>query len=622
MFRSTLVLPKSNPRDKNNGNVALIRDGQYIWCDKNILAIRSIYLEHIFTNNPTQREFVVDNLFSSAQTLENLIDFMYTSSIEFTESNMIEILLDSKTLGLKEVEDAVLNYIKSRITIYNCLQLCNFKNMIDVLKDDCVLFIKKNINYVIRTQDFFKLDSSQIIDFIENVQNESNQKKIFEALMMWVKYDQTNRKQFLPKLFIKINIEAFPISYIENVIMKDVLIMENVQCSNHMASIFLKMLQNAQIMIQKLNRKRSQLSQILMLAQCMISETPAIKVLQEVKETEGVIKSWENNQLATISNNKSQCIENTEMSENENDIHLIQTFLFTKKENFNSQVIIICQFSEDFNEQSLSFLDRSDKKWKNINLNGFQPSTSMCTFFEDGKYFEIGKSPVDNKLVNMIARSSKKLSESNYLHLTPKLIHLKHSVYILETSLNGKSQYNEIYDIQSNRYRKIEKMNEFRTDFSVVACDNLIYAVGGYNSKTIECYYPEENVWRIFKHTMKVPRKNAAVCVVNDTIYVFGGTDKANNVLFSGEKFDVRCQIWHDIPPMNKGRTNALAVSKNGFIFVIGGENQNSYEVFDTSSMTWKLSSIKMNKTWAHTKGVTLDAETSFYFKKNMKYFI
>ncbi|XP_050432390.1 ring canal kelch homolog isoform X2 [Adelges cooleyi] len=497
----------------------------------------------LFSSNPGKLLYMMDSELSSANILKILIEYLYTSKIEFTESNMRGILLDSIMLRLYEVEKEVLKYIKTKITVRNCIDLYQLANCMEIidLRNYCLTFLKYNINCLVDTRKFLILTVNQVLDIIKNIQEHVDHQKLNEAIEKWISYDVQNRKNFSTEMFVKIKWEQqslFPI--VETDVENNELFVPNVKCNNNRA-----------IMSKKI-----------------LNEGQALKT-----------------------QNKILC-----------------------------QIIIVFQYSKHFTEHALRFLDRNVKKWKTINVGC--PTTSKCVFLEDGRIFEIGKTPYDNRMVNMINRSYKSVSKSEFVHNNPVLHHAKNKIYILETASNVKTQYNEIYYINSNCYKIMGNMNEIRTGFSVVSCNGLIYVVGGVNKKTIEFFNKEENKWLTIEQTMTIERQDAAVCSLNGYIFIFGGSDTNNDTLMSAEAYDTNSKTWWKIPDMFKRRTNALAVSNNGLIYVIGGNNENSYEVFDPISKKWKLSRVKMDEKWSYTKGVVLDVETSCNFIENMKQYI
>jgi kelch-like protein 2/3 len=88
-----------------------------------------------------------------------------------------------------------------------------------------------------------------------------------------------------------------------------------------------------------------------------------------------------------------------------------------------------------------------------------------------------------------------------------------------------------------------------------------LFAVGGYANdsylKTIEGFDIKKQVWEEMP-SMKSKRSSLGVVVVSNYLYAVGGSD--GSCLNTMERFDLAEQVWEEMPSMNSERS-ALGVT-------------------------------------------------------------
>ena len=80
-------------------------------------------------------------------------------------------------------------------------------------------------------------------------------------------------------------------------------------------------------------------------------------------------------------------------------------------------------------------------------------------------------------------------------------------------------------------WEDVQCMKTSRRMFVAVNCDGCIYSMGGWGdeaAKTVEKYNPNENHWSYISN-LNVQRWRHAACVLDGTIYVFGGKNYCDN---------------------------------------------------------------------------------------------
>lgn len=103
-------------------DVVLCVEGKRFPAHKIVLAGSSPYLKAMFTNGmlETDRD-LVEIRDIDASTMQNLLDFMYTSTIEITVNNVQSILQGASLFGLQQLRVLSAQFLQLQLTATNCL---------------------------------------------------------------------------------------------------------------------------------------------------------------------------------------------------------------------------------------------------------------------------------------------------------------------------------------------------------------------------------------------------------------------------------------------------------------------------------------------------------------------
>ncbi|XP_054158203.1 uncharacterized protein LOC128956511 [Oppia nitens] len=148
------------------------------------------------------------------------------------------------------------------------------------------------------------------------------------------------------------------------------------------------------------------------------------------------------------------------------------------------------------------------------------------------------------------------------------------------------------YNKQTGIWETIQSLTTKRDFFSLISYDSKLYAIGGYNGKTlnsIETYDTLTNKWQSIA-PMNIIRYGHDATVIQNTIYVCGGQN--GNVFKSCEYYSLTTNEWHFAQPMDTDRRNLELVANDGFIYAIGGHNGKEYlntmERYDIKTQQWQ----------------------------------
>src|SRR4030095_10263742 len=128
---------------------------------------------------------------------------------------------------------------------------------------------------------------------------------------------------------------------------------------------------------------------------------------------------------------------------------------------------------------------------------------------------------------------------------------------------------------------------------AVGVINDKIYVAGGTGGAMIgnelEVYDPAMNSWTILP-SMNFPRNHTAGAVINGKLYVVGGRDSPNAAT-ALEVYDPGTNAWAILAPMPTGRSGIAAAAVNGQLWVFGGEVpvlHGEVEVYNPLSTVWR----------------------------------
>ncbi|CAF2037873.1 unnamed protein product [Rotaria magnacalcarata] len=155
-----------------------------------------------------------------------------------------------------------------------------------------------------------------------------------------------------------------------------------------------------------------------------------------------------------------------------------------------------------------------------------------------------------------------------------------------------------------------------RCCFGVISTNNKIFVVGGYDRgdclDTIEQFNPIDGKWKILSAPMNSRRGRVSAAMVNNRIYVCGGSD-GQQELFTGEYYDLKSMNkWLPIKDLDTPVAHGAMCSDDSYIYLIGGcegdKCKNDCYRYDPDSNQWSTLS-SMNRERSQAAAVYFDGK-------------
>uniref|UniRef100_A0AAX7TQS2 BTB domain-containing protein n=1 Tax=Astatotilapia calliptera TaxID=8154 RepID=A0AAX7TQS2_ASTCA len=195
-------------------DVLLIAGDHKIPAHRLVLSAVSDYFAAMFTSDvreAKQEEIKMEGV--DPEALRSLVHFAYTGVLELKEETIESLLAAACLLQLSQVIQVCCNFLMKQLHPSNCLGIRSFADA-----QGCVDLLNVAHNYtmehfleVIQNQEFLLLPTAEIVKLLSSDDiNVPDEETIFQALMMWVRYDVQNRQQDLGVLLAYIRLPLLP----------------------------------------------------------------------------------------------------------------------------------------------------------------------------------------------------------------------------------------------------------------------------------------------------------------------------------------------------------------------------------------------------------------------------
>lgn len=173
-------------------------------------------------------------------SVELLISFVYTGSIEVTEDNVQSLLSAANLLHLTEVRDACCDFLRQQLHPSNCLGFMAFADLHSCpdLLNESQRFARKHFPEVRMSEEFIQLPPSNVIELISsNELGVLSEEDVFEAVMQWVNHDRDSRMQQLPSLVQQVRYQLLPHNYIVKHVVENELLKSSQACKDFIIDV-------------------------------------------------------------------------------------------------------------------------------------------------------------------------------------------------------------------------------------------------------------------------------------------------------------------------------------------------------------------------------------------------
>ena len=493
-------------------DVVLVVENRRLSAHKVVLAASSPVFKASFTSDLTS-EKASDKLEVNLpefdpDSIEELLNFVYTGEIGITEQNAEELLVLADYFDIPNLKELCAEFLIISLKPSNCLSIQIFAERYrhELLLEAATDFICNNLPVIWETEEFLSLDFFDVKELFSSeriaIKTQKGEEDVFEGIKAWVKHDPENREQHFDELFSHVRLSAMSLNFILEVVDRDEFVSRSHDCQS---------LVTAQLSVpdEERDEPRGVTESILLLskngcASCYIPATetwfdltrlPSFNEVRAVTVCEGFVCAigWEDDRITIekFDPRKNQWTEVlSDVSTRPMAAVSVEDSIFVLKEN------------------GMSCFNLANSSWEDVAAMD-SVRRGLCAVALNGAVYAIGG---HDGLRNLGLSSVEK------------------------------------YDPGSNQWAYVASMDEQRCFASATVMGNKILVVGGTGEgflplSNCELYDPITDVWTLLPAELNVPRSNAAIGKAKKKIFVFGGT-YSNGIV---ECYDKEKEKWAEV---------------------------------------------------------------------------
>uniref|UniRef100_A0A672NPV8 Kelch-like protein 4 n=1 Tax=Sinocyclocheilus grahami TaxID=75366 RepID=A0A672NPV8_SINGR len=525
-------------------DVLLIAGDHKIPAHRLVLSAVSDYFAAMFTNDvreAKQEEIKMEGI--DPEALRALVHFAYTGVLELKEDTIESLLAAACLLQLSQVIQVCCNFLMKQLHPSNCLGIRSFADA-----QGCMDLLNVAHNYttehfleVIQNQEFLLLPTTEIVKLLASDDiNVPDEETIFQALMMWVRYDVQHRQRDLGVLLAYIRLPLLPpqlLADLEN----NKMFSEDLECQ--------KLLMEA-MKYHLLPERRPML------------QSPRTKPRKSTVGSLYAVGGMDASKGSTT-------IEKYDLRTN----RWIQVGIMNGRR---------LQFGVSVIDNKLYVVGGRDGLKTSNMVECYNPITKVWSTMPpmsthrhglgiavlEGPMYAVGGHDGWSYL-NTVERWDPQARQWNYVASmsTPRST-------VGVTALNGKLfavggrdgssclRSMECFDPHTNKWSMCAPMSKRRGGVGVATYNSFLYAVGGHDapasshcsrlSDCVERYDPKTDTWTTVS-SLSVPRDAVGVCLLGDRLYAVGGYD-GQTYLNSVESYDAQNNEWTEVGELNDSR--------------------------------------------------------------------
>ncbi|XP_067662063.1 influenza virus NS1A-binding protein homolog isoform X1 [Haliotis asinina] len=516
-------------------DVKLVVDNHEIFAHRAVLAASSATLFDLFSkgDDSIQTSSMVKLKDIKFSGFSYLLDYMYTGRLTVPAEDVREVYAMARRLKIMSAVDACADYLSSTLTPVNCLDVRMYAED-DHFRNRINSYIQDNIGAVTSNKRFFGLPRIQleIIGTDESFFTYSNEKQLFDLALDWVKASVDEVKPKFDRLIEKVNV----LYLCADNVLRDCKDIDDENFRQDMTVQDYK----------KLMRKQS-----------------------------GIDES----RIPSSSNGKQQHpfhkfnIE-PEMPKNNREWSVVAGHM-TKEHTYLCMVML-------------------GNEMATLSIHFRMPQSSPYSSSSEGP-----DSPIHNK---SRTNSFERLCCPHATLATMSTPRCAFGIRAVKGKIVACGGYDrgevmksaEVYDPETNAWRKLPPMRQARGRFTAAHLDGKLYAIGGSDGhnelSAVECLDPETEMWSNVASVHEA-RASPGVAVLKGKIYCVGGS-YGQKSLRNCEVYDPETNTWSRIASLNSGRFQTCVRAFENRLYAVGGTDGwnvfNTVEVYNPDKDVWE----------------------------------
>ncbi|KAM9838027.1 kelch-like protein 11 [Aulostomus maculatus] len=166
-------------------------------------------------------------------TVESVVQFMYTGEIRVTANNIQEVLELADRFLLVQLKIFCGEFLLKKLNLASCVSVHSLAHMytLDQLAQGATEMIQRNFHKVIRNQEFYTLPFHLVRNWLSDSEiTVDSEQELFEAVVKWVNENTEVRAKHFEELFKLLRLQQIVPTYLIRVLRKEPLVTNSAAC--------------------------------------------------------------------------------------------------------------------------------------------------------------------------------------------------------------------------------------------------------------------------------------------------------------------------------------------------------------------------------------------------------
>ena len=534
-------------------DVTICAEDKDFLAHKVILAASSPYFHAMFTNN--HRESVENTIHLNgidASTLELLLNFIYSSSLEIQEENVQNLLAGASWLQLPQVVDACCQFLKARICADNCLGIAAFADLHGCpdLHKSSWTFALENFTEIALHEEFLSVPAPLLIELLksEDLQVHSEE-EVLDSVLRWYCHDELSRADTIVSILRHVKLPLVPWKHLSDKLLQINSLASNPECHSQVASVRSLQTQpsltetHAQCPNSTHLIPRRSVGKNKFIYAVGGETSPGRATVSSVEQFNPTKNTWK--VLAPM----PACRRGV-------GVGILNGLLYAVGGSDGVQALRLAECYDPLSNSWRRIADMNEKR------------SSVATAVLGGCLYAVGGYDGITSCLQSAECYDPQTDTWRYVAsmAVPRSMACVCSIndqLLMVGGYNGVSdlQSCELYDPKTDSWTVVEGMGTRRCMAGVAVMDGLVYVVGGCDHavslKSIEAYNPTSGQWTLLSE-MSEARSGLGVAVIGRRLYAIGGhTGSGSGYCSSVEQYNAETNSWSPAA--------AMAVSRRRF---------------------------------------------------------
>ena len=206
------------------------KDGKEFKAHRDVLSAASPFFRKLFQSDMRENQEGIVRLEEiSGAVMEDVLEFIYTGSVEVTQENSKDLVAAANFLLIPGLKKRSVRFLKRQMSESNCISIFYFAEMYqcDELITKTRKFIHANFKSVAEMDEFLNLEAKEVETWIssDNI-SVADEADVFNIVLKWIEQNKSERKAWFEQLFRHVRLIFLSRDFLLDVMTND-LVREN-----------------------------------------------------------------------------------------------------------------------------------------------------------------------------------------------------------------------------------------------------------------------------------------------------------------------------------------------------------------------------------------------------------